>query len=175
MRSCDERVSRQGVSAVIGLLVSRLILPALVLSGCVSGQISERGIKGVVGGMRYEGCVRVAGEQVQRVGDWVYWYPNGQKVCEERFVDGLRHGVARSWHPGGTPASEGMWIYGNPAGTWIFWDERGMRTSVDMNRVSLESISSGRKEGDGQACSSRFVLPAQRVGRVDPSDLRTAL
>ena len=82
-------------------------------------------------------------------GHWVAWYPNGQKKCESRYVDGKpdgkwihwyasgvktteidyakgkRHGKHTTWHPSGKKASEAHFVNDEIKGSWTYWDDNG--------------------------------------------------
>lgn len=50
------------------------------------------------------------------------------------FRDGVRHGVAATWHPDGSKRSEGHYADGRKTGRWTYWREDG---SIDSARTGV--------------------------------------
>ncbi|MGL4666968.1 MAG: toxin-antitoxin system YwqK family antitoxin [Saezia sp.] len=87
-----------------------------------------------------------------RIGNYISWYPNGQKAHEGYYQNGLLESYATSWYENGQKLAEGryqndkeeglhtVWYEngqkfneqyfknGEPDGHWITWDETGKKT-----------------------------------------------
>ncbi len=61
-------------------------------------------------------------------------YGDGQLRERVTCRDGLRHGLATTWHPNGARRSEGRYSDGRRSGRWTYWNEDG---SVDPQLSGL--------------------------------------
>lgn len=61
----------------------------------------------------------------QRVGPWVFYYPNGQVQAEATFVGGREDGVYRVYRENGMPFFIGQYSNGARVGQWEVYDEDG--------------------------------------------------
>jgi hypothetical protein len=60
-----------------------------------------------------------------RTGPWRFWFEDGRPSRELEFLEGVREGSAREWHPNGIQAADGSYTAGRRDGRWRFWDQRG--------------------------------------------------
>jgi antitoxin component YwqK of YwqJK toxin-antitoxin module len=60
-----------------------------------------------------------------RTGSWRFWFEDGRPSRELEFLEGVREGGAREWHPNGIQAAHGSFTAGRRDGRWRFWDQRG--------------------------------------------------
>lgn len=58
-------------------------------------------------------------------GVWEFFYANGQKMLEARYVDGVENGQYVSYRENGIPYFRGFYINGQRANIWEFYDEEG--------------------------------------------------
>ena len=63
--------------------------------------------------------VQVEGRR-QRVGQWTWYFPNGQKQSAGPYVNGQMHGEWKWWHPGGETWISGSYAAGKQAGQWTW-------------------------------------------------------
>jgi len=89
------------------------------------------------GSPKHRGYIK--GQNV-RTGEWVYWWENGQRQAEGRYVDHLEEGLWVGWHENGQKAFEGSFKNGEKEGLWTRWDENGQKESEG-------SYKNGEKEG----------------------------
>ena len=61
----------------------------------------------------------------QKEGLWEFYYANGQKMLEARYVDGVENGLYISYRENGIPYFRGIYINGKRANIWEFYDEEG--------------------------------------------------
>lgn len=58
-------------------------------------------------------------------GPWEFFYANGQKMLEARYINGIENGAYISYRENGIPFFRGFYINGQRANTWEFYDEEG--------------------------------------------------
>ena len=63
------------------------------------------------------------------IGDYVIWYPNGQKSVEGGLLDGENHGFWEHWYDNGQKEQEGLFHQGEQQGTWNHWYRDGAKES----------------------------------------------
>lgn len=77
------------------------------------------------------------------VGDWTFWYPNGDLREKGSYVRGQRTGEWVQWYPSGQRLSQGArrWSAASGgserAGLWTFWFENGERRAKGCYRAGL--------------------------------------
>jgi antitoxin component YwqK of YwqJK toxin-antitoxin module len=95
------------------------------------------------------------------------WFTNGVKQVEERFADGVSHGLRTKWHPNGEKASEATIVEGRIEGVFRRWDTNGvlaeeitMKAGVPHGpaRAYFASgyLKASAEMADGQVVSQRF-------------------
>lgn len=71
-------------------------------------------------------------------GEYVEWYPSGQKYKEGKFVDGLEQGEWTFWHENGQIAKQPSYVEGKLDGKWTVLREDGSpieeRSYIDGKR-----------------------------------------
>ena len=75
-----------------------------------------------------------------KVGDWVYFFGNGNKEKEGRYFEDQMHGNWTFWHENGQKLSEGEYKNGKPEGLWVNWYENGQK-------LGESEYKNGKKEG----------------------------
>jgi hypothetical protein len=66
----------------------------------------------------------ITGKNV-RTGEWTFWYANGQKKSEGRFVDHQKEGLWTYWHENGQKQKERSYKNGQRVDGWPAWGEQG--------------------------------------------------
>jgi len=61
----------------------------------------------------------------EKHGLWTWWYPNGQKYSEGRYLNDAPVGLWVFWHSNGQKQMEGEYAAGTLAGKWTWWKEDG--------------------------------------------------
>ena len=61
-----------------------------------------------------------------RTGGWTFWYEDGQKESEGRYVDHQREGLWTNWDENGQK-SKGEYKDGKQEGLWTEWRENGKK------------------------------------------------
>lgn len=61
----------------------------------------------------------------ERHGEHTFWFPNGDKMLEENFDNGVLDGKATYWHENGEKSYEAYFSHGIPTGTWRYFDREG--------------------------------------------------
>ncbi len=59
------------------------------------------------------------------------WYPNGQLVHEQHYVEGKRDGAFVSYYSSGTKKTEGAYCAGERTGKWVRYNENGSVRKVE--------------------------------------------
>src|SRR5690606_31566649 len=100
---------------------------------CVDAKGNSAGLEAE---FRYNGKLAVIGRMrgSDRVGVWFYFYANGVKEFERRYVDGLYHGVVRRFAENGQEIEYREYRHGRPWGLFVYHDEQGKelaRTQLD--------------------------------------------
>ena len=78
------------------------------------------------GGHRGAYMTRHNGEKLP-IGEWIYWYPNGQKKLRAYYKLGTPHGKWLMWDPAGTLRLEGHYRLGRGVGKWIAYYSTGQK------------------------------------------------
>jgi antitoxin component YwqK of YwqJK toxin-antitoxin module len=58
-------------------------------------------------------------------GLWTWWFPNGQKQTEGKYLFGKTDGPWVWWHPNGQKWIEGAYVLGQKSGPWTWWQPDG--------------------------------------------------
>jgi len=61
----------------------------------------------------------------EKTGHFSYYYENGQKKSEGKYIDNKVTGKWIGWYKNGTIASEGEYVDDKATGNWIRWNENG--------------------------------------------------
>ncbi|MGE0608072.1 MAG: toxin-antitoxin system YwqK family antitoxin [Pirellulales bacterium] len=72
----------------------------------------------------------------EKSGLWTWWYANGQKFCEGRFLDNAPTGKWVFWHQNGQKQMEGSYIAGQQVDRWTTWAEDGVLLNVETRQLS---------------------------------------
>jgi antitoxin component YwqK of YwqJK toxin-antitoxin module len=59
------------------------------------------------------------------VGQFTWWYDNGQKQAEGTYDEGLKSGSWTTWHANGMKESVGEYACGENVGRWMRWQADG--------------------------------------------------
>jgi len=62
-----------------------------------------------------------------KVGDWVYFYADGQKYKQGSYCEGLMEGVWTFWHENGQKKGAGTYKNGKFEAVWSYWHKNGER------------------------------------------------
>jgi hypothetical protein len=105
-----------------------------------------------------EGPVGIAedGDRI-RSGPWVERAPDGQKLAEGRYENGLREGFWREWYPDGTPKLNATYRAGAPQG-----DLRSFHPNGELERSRKELTT---EDGLVLWVESRFDAGGHRIER----------
>jgi antitoxin component YwqK of YwqJK toxin-antitoxin module len=63
----------------------------------------------------------------RKVGAWIYWHENGQKMMEGTYENGMMEGRWTVWHKNGQKDREGTYKNGEGNGLWTYWYENGQK------------------------------------------------
>ncbi len=74
---------------------------------------------------RYDPLTEGTYRDGKRDGDWIYYYPNGQKEAIGRYRDGVENGPWTMWYEDGRLQSQGVYLDGRMDGKWVFHYESG--------------------------------------------------
>lgn len=111
---------------------------ALAASGC--------------GGPSYEGGY----DQGKPNGEWVHYFPTGQRAKAGKYVGGVPDGLWTFWYPGGQKQQEGPFADGAPEGEWTYWYENGQKLKKGKYRRGKEDgdwifwHQAGQRSGEGR-------------------------
>ncbi len=61
----------------------------------------------------------------ERIGQWSYWYANGNLWSQGEYKNGLENGLKSVWHENGQKYYEGDLKDGTRVGKWNFWEKDG--------------------------------------------------
>lgn len=76
----------------------------------------------------------------EKHGQWVWWYPNGQKYSEGRYLNDQPVGLWVFWHSNGQKQMEGEYSTGVLVGKWTWWKEDGsVLRSEDYGQAAVSS------------------------------------
>ncbi|MBL4625359.1 MAG: hypothetical protein JKY42_09510 [Flavobacteriales bacterium] len=64
-------------------------------------------------------------ETSKRVGNWIYYYQNGNKWSECEYTTGVRNGKSITYYENGNKRYEGNYISEKQTGHWVFYKEDG--------------------------------------------------
>ena len=78
------------------------------------------------GGYRGAYMTTHSGEKLQ-IGEWIYWYSNGQKKLRAYYKLGTPHGRWMMWDEAGTLRLEGSYRLGRGVGKWIAYFDSGQK------------------------------------------------
>jgi hypothetical protein len=78
------------------------------------------------GGHRGAYMTTSSGEKLQ-IGEWIYWYPNGQKKLRAYYKLGVPHGRWMMWDEAGVLRLEGSYRLGRGTGEWIAYYGTGRK------------------------------------------------
>lgn len=67
-----------------------------------------------------------------RVGDWKFWYPDGQLAKEGQYSEDKVHGAWRKYREDGTISAEENYVGGTPDGQWNYYLSDG-KTMLQQN------------------------------------------
>lgn len=136
-----------------------------------------------VDGKVYYNKLLFSGRIFQRTGQ-------GAPITEERYLNGIRHGLSRRWHAGGQLAYEHRYVHGKKQGDQVGWWKNGKKKysysysenlphgkaieyfrNGDLARVSnfQNGIENGYQRNwdlDGFLTSNYFVRDGRRYGQV---------
>ena len=81
---------------------------------------------------RQVGEVKVTGipgrDYYRQVGEWTYWYRNGQIRKKGTFTEGTETGSWKYWYDNGVPRKEGDYNdRGEKVGLWNYWYDNGLK------------------------------------------------
>jgi len=81
-----------------------------------------------------EGIVSVYGtiEDNRNIGEWKYYYPNGQMESIGNFNHDNPHGKWEWYYSDGSIKETGTFLYGNKTGTWYIYSWEGTLLSITM-------------------------------------------
>ncbi len=68
-------------------------------------------------------------EAHKRDGLWKSFYETGTPWSTGGYSSGIENGEKKVWYPNGELRYEGEMKEGKPSGRWIFWDEKGVKTT----------------------------------------------
>ncbi len=102
------------------------------------------------------------------VGHHNWFHPSGQKEKEGDFVDGKKNGAWSEWYANGQKKSEGQYVADREAGQWYFWNEEGKVTSAPQhaNPALLAGSINGEYPPSMTAQPRRVVPASQSVRRT---------
>ncbi|MFD9574708.1 toxin-antitoxin system YwqK family antitoxin [Streptomyces sp. NPDC059982] len=78
-------------------------------------------------------------------------YQDGQIVCLDVYLDGVRNGLSRMWHPGGALKLQGTVVNGAAVGEFLEWHPNGVlksRKFFDDDIYSLKEESVWDEQGN---------------------------
>jgi antitoxin component YwqK of YwqJK toxin-antitoxin module len=94
------------------------------------------------GQVRFErNVVIMSDESFQNDGDYIEYYPDGQKFTEGKYVKGIMQGEWKYWHPNGQMCKTITFKDGKPDGSYEVF-----RTDGTLD--SIQSFKSGIRDGD---------------------------
>ncbi|MCA9173044.1 MAG: toxin-antitoxin system YwqK family antitoxin [Planctomycetales bacterium] len=82
------------------------------------------------------------------IGQFTWWYESGQRALTGVYEEGDKVGQWTWWHDNGMKRSQGNYREGNPAGLWASWDEQGTLIHEINSLQSSEAIASGQGQRD---------------------------
>ena len=82
----------------------------------------------------------------EKHGLWTWWYPNGQKYSEGRYLNDQPVGLWVFWHSNGQKQMEGAYAAGVLVGKWTWWKEDGSVLRAEDYGQSAISTDSGEPE-----------------------------
>ena len=91
---------------------------------------------------KYEGGQLSVSGQIQNdipLGTWTEWHENGQQRAEYHFLDGVEHGVRKTWYNTGTPAEQGRFKFGLKDGVFTMWYENGTKRAETEYQKGIET------------------------------------
>jgi hypothetical protein len=106
------------------------------------------------GGHRGSYMITSNGEKLP-VGEWVYWYPNGQKKLRAYYKLGIPHGRWMMWDETGTLRLQGRYSLGKAVGKWTLYYASGRKQHEGRFSNNLEVghwifwYPNGQKSMDG--------------------------
>ena len=120
-------------------------------------------------------------EDGKQMGNWKYWYSNGQMLNDCNFVRDTLDGAFIKWYENGQKLIEGTKKMGMEIGPWTSWDENGQmssKLSYDQDgksdglqtkwhnngqKASDENFSKGIKEGEFKFWDNKGKLYVTRT------------
>lgn len=90
-------------------------------------------------------------------GEWTYWHENGQRKEAGSYREGKKHGLWTVWAESGQPIERGEYQQGTEHGTWVKWHENGQRAEEAEYRFGQRFGPWTRWDEDGNA-ETRFAF-----------------
>jgi len=103
-----------------------------------------------------EASTEVVGQRGKREkhGKWIYWYPNGQKQFEGKYVRGKRDGRWTWWFENGQKWIAGDYVLGKQSGPWTWWTPTGAvekKNEFPVIERPKPTVAAGAKPGESSA------------------------
>ncbi len=113
----------------INIQTKVIILSTALLASCAAPITSVKVAPDATigeGGHRGTYMTRHDGEKIH-IGEWLYWYPNGQKKLRAYYKLGTPHGYWAMWDEAGTLRLEGYYRLGRGVGKWTAYYSTGQK------------------------------------------------
>lgn len=110
-------------------------------------------VKGIKNGefrlSSYEGTISIYGniKDNRNIGEWKYFYPNGQLESKGNFNFDIPHGKWVWYHYNGNLKETGTFLNGKKTGTWYIYSNEGTLLSITMfdNGDKINEIKFNRR------------------------------
>jgi antitoxin component YwqK of YwqJK toxin-antitoxin module len=100
----------------------------------------------------WNGTIVVAPDQNvgvdERHGMWTWWFPNGQKYSEGRYLEDQPVGKWTFWHSNGLKHMEGEYLAGVQSGKWSTWQENGQIVRIEEHAGDAELSTGGEASAE---------------------------
>jgi uncharacterized protein len=84
----------------------------------------------------------------ERHGMWSWWFPNGQKYSEGRYLEDQPVGKWTFWHANGQKHMEGEYLAGVQSGKWSTWQEDGTIVRVEEHAAEDDLAPEGEASAE---------------------------
>lgn len=115
------------------------------------GRVNSSKLYDKEGNLIGKGIVNIEGD---RVGDWIFFYKNGNKKSEGRYLKNRRSGFWIYYFESGKIEQQGTFKKGRPDGKWEWYFETG-------NLMRKEYYKNGKENGEQQEFNENQTLIAK--------------
>jgi len=128
--------------------------PARTIANSLRGPMMAADKGTFEGGHRGAYMTTSKGEKLP-IGEWIYWYPNGQKKLRAYYKLGIPHGRWMMWDETGTLRLQGRYRLGKAVGKWTVYYASGRKQYEGRFSNNLEVghwifwYPNGQKRMDG--------------------------